>query len=187
MEKDAVPSNNDEIRLRCSGIDLTRHAVAGGIAGSGRGSSTGGSGRSNTCCGTSSLSSSFTATTVATESASLGRVGCRASLWLVVDDNGRSLSHHRHRLMVVVVVMAAATAIAVAVVAVLLTVVRSDTVGVRREFARLKLESGEVKLGYEEQVDEAKDGLGEDIKDTVEDHLGVGGNDIATVSETPTL
>lgn len=34
-------------------------------------------------------------------------------------------------------------------------------------------------------MDEEEDGLGEDIEDTVEDHLRVGGNDISTIGETP--
>lgn len=34
-------------------------------------------------------------------------------------------------------------------------------------------------------MDEEEDGLGENIEDTVEDHLRVGGNDISTIGETP--
>jgi hypothetical protein len=34
-------------------------------------------------------------------------------------------------------------------------------------------------------VDEEEDWLGEDIEDTVEDHLRVGGDDVTTIGETP--
>ena len=34
-------------------------------------------------------------------------------------------------------------------------------------------------------MDEEEDGLGEDVKDTVEDHLRVGSNDVSTIGETP--
>lgn len=34
-------------------------------------------------------------------------------------------------------------------------------------------------------MNHGEDWLGEDVKDTVEDHLGVGGDDISTVGETP--
>ncbi len=36
-------------------------------------------------------------------------------------------------------------------------------------------------------MDEAEDGLGEDVEDTVEYHLGVGRDDIAAVGKTPSL
>lgn len=70
-------------------------------------------------------------------------------------------------------------------VGVLLSVVGVDTGGRRGELARRELERGEVELGEHEEVDEAEDGLGEDVKDTVEDHLRVGRDVRRAVGETP--
>lgn len=54
-----------------------------------------------------------------------------------------------------------------------------------RELARRELEDGKVELGKRVEVEQGVDGLGEHVKDTVEDHLGVGRDDVSTVGETP--
>ena len=43
-------------------------------------------------------------------------------------------------------------------------------------FAGLQLESGQILSREHEKVNKEEDGLGEDIKNTVEDHLGIGGD-----------
>jgi len=55
----------------------------------------------------------------------------------------------------------------------------------RGVLAGRELEVGEVLLGEEEEVDENEDWLGENIEDTVPDHLGVGGDVVSSIGETP--
>jgi hypothetical protein len=59
---------------------------------------------------------------------------------------------------------------------VLLSVGVVDGSGTLGEFSRLELKDREIFSGEEEEVDKEEDGLGEDIKDTVEDHLRVSGD-----------
>jgi len=68
---------------------------------------------------------------------------------------------------------------------VLLSVGVVDGSSTLRVLSRLELESSEVFSGKEEEVDEEEDGLGQNIEDTVEDHLRVGGDLRRTIGETP--
>lgn len=54
-----------------------------------------------------------------------------------------------------------------------------------RVLARGETETGVVELGDGHDVDEAVDGLGEEIEDTVEDHLRGGGDDVSSIGDTP--
>jgi len=67
---------------------------------------------------------------------------------------------------------------------VLLTVVVGD-IGRVGELAGLETEGREVELGEGEEVVDDEDRLGEDVKDTVEDHLRVGVDDRGTVRKSP--
>ena len=66
-----------------------------------------------------------------------------------------------------------------------LLVVVSDVSGSGRVLARRELESREVLLGQEPKVDEEEDWLGEEVEDTVGDHLRVGSDDVSTIGDTP--
>jgi hypothetical protein len=57
---------------------------------------------------------------------------------------------------------------------VLLSVGVVDGTGTFGEFTRLKLENREIFSGKEEEVNEEENGFGEDIENTIEDHLRVG-------------
>ena len=68
---------------------------------------------------------------------------------------------------------------------VLLAIVRRDIDGGGRKLARAELKSREIELGEEEKVEEAVNGLGDDVENAVENHFGIGGDDIGTVGKTP--
>jgi hypothetical protein len=66
----------------------------------------------------------------------------------------------------------------------LLNVVRPSDGG-SGELSGRQLKGGEVESGEHEEVEDGVDGLGEEIEDTVEDHLGIRRDDVGTVGETP--
>ena len=54
-----------------------------------------------------------------------------------------------------------------------------------RELAALEVKRRVVALAQSEHVEERKDGLGEQVKDTVEDHLTVRRDGVASVCQSP--
>ena len=57
--------------------------------------------------------------------------------------------------------------------------------GRSRELSGRELEDGEVELGKRVEVEKRVHRLGEDVKNTIEDHLRVGRDNITAVGETP--
>lgn len=98
----------------------------------------------------------------------LGRISHASRPRLIVDDGHRRLRRP-----------------SVVVMTVLLAVVRGDPYCGGRELAGLELEGGEVETGELPEMDEAEYGLGKEVEYTVEDHLGVGRDQVAAVGETP--
>lgn len=54
-----------------------------------------------------------------------------------------------------------------------------------RELAALEVKRGVVALAERKHVEKRKDGLGEQVKDTVEDHFAVWRDGVAAICETP--
>lgn len=67
----------------------------------------------------------------------------------------------------------------------LLSVVGGSTDSTSGEFTGRQLEDGQVELGQRVEVVEGEDWLGDQIEDTVGDHLRVWRDDVATVGNTP--
>jgi hypothetical protein len=51
--------------------------------------------------------------------------------------------------------------------------------------AGLEVEKGEVLALELEEVDHGEDGLGEEVENTIENHLGGGRNDVSSVTQSP--
>jgi len=62
--------------------------------------------------------------------------------------------------------------------------VEKTLVGTVRVFAGGEPETSVVEAGDGDNVDEAVDGLGEEVEDTVEDHLGGGGDEVSSISNS---
>jgi len=63
--------------------------------------------------------------------------------------------------------------------------VEKTLVGTVRVFAGGEPETSVVEAGDGDNVDEAIDGLGEEVEDTVEDHLGGRSDEVTSISDTP--